>query len=70
MIVVKARCWRMPFGKHRGQLLGSIAMSEEGRDYLAWLSDQDWVSEPLRQAARSVLDAIENPREKCAADDE
>jgi hypothetical protein len=43
--------YRMPFGKHKGQLLSELPLS-----YLLWLSELDDLREPLRSFVDAEMD--------------
>lgn len=46
---------RLKFGKWSGSLLSSLALSGEGKDYLAWLGRQDFPDE-LKRLAKAHYD--------------
>ena len=39
----------MPFGKHKGELLGDIPIR-----YLDWVGDQDWVQEKFPELCEAI----------------
>lgn len=45
----RAESFTMPFGKHRGQSVGDLAQTEQGRDYLRWVAEN--ISENAGTAA-------------------
>lgn len=45
----------LPFGKHVGKALDSIASTDEGLLYLDWLIGQDWVRGQTREALTAYL---------------
>jgi hypothetical protein len=47
---VDGRDARLKFGKWEGSLLSSLALSSEGKDYLAWIARSDFPDELKRLA--------------------
>ena len=52
----RAEAWRLPFGKHRGKTLGELSRSEQGRGYLAWMTEN--VEGNAQKAAEIVLRGV------------
>lgn len=47
----------LPFGSYRNKSLGEVARTSKGRDYLAWLLDQEW----LKPDTREFLELFRGP---------
>jgi hypothetical protein len=56
--IERARAFTMGYGKHRGRKLGDLMTSEDGRDYLRWLTDTDHGNATI--AARILLDSSQS----------
>jgi hypothetical protein len=55
MTLERAQAFVMPLGKFEGKTLRRIAKDGEGRHYLRWLNDQEWVASNIRAAIEMVL---------------
>jgi uncharacterized protein (DUF3820 family) len=52
---------KMPFGKHRGELICDLAAARTGRAYLRWLLTKDDLRDNTRRAVEEALVSPEPP---------
>lgn len=50
--------WPITFGKYKGETLGKIAASPEGKDYLEWMVTSDWLNDPTRETELSLIKCV------------
>lgn len=51
--------WPINFGKYKGQTLGSIVQTAEGRDYLKYMvTSSDWMNDEKRKNEKAAIKAV------------
>jgi hypothetical protein len=70
MTLERAQAFVMPLGRFKGKTLRRIAKHDEGRRYLRWLLDEEWVTSNISAAVRMVLDTDTRATTKAAPRDE